>query len=327
MENLTSISSKQATAEAQYSTAGTYVPSVTITDVSGNTANCTTSISVLGTPSVSVAATPSTSQIASSPITLTATPSNFFATPTYTFTTTEAGIKIVPSGNTAVVTATDGQTHNFYVTVTAKSVTSTNTDTAFETLSLQFTSTSPLTCTLNVSSGPYSLGTPVVYTVTGSQPVQLTSFTSYGKVQSQPSSSSVSVVFSTPGQQTVTAYAQSTTTGQLCNSGAALTNNSVTIADNLSCTASVSASTTTVGSPVTVSVTIPSGYAANSVQIVGLQSYSNAGLYFNSLLSSLSASVSFYPYNNGGSFPVIVTIEDSTGKQVQCTSPAVVVSH
>jgi hypothetical protein len=325
IQSLTTVSATEATASASYTTAGLPSATVLVTDSDGNQATCSQSITVKDQPSVTVVASPAASEPASDPITLTASTDGFFGTPTFSFTTTEPGINIVPNGNIATVTATDGANHNFYVTATANSQTSTNQDQAYRTINLQFVTTVPLNCTVTPSTTKPTVGQTVTFTVTSSNnvPVQFTQFTTDGTIIGEPATNTIEVQYGFAGSQSVSALAVASSNGEQCNNGSTL-QSSVTIQGNPNCSASFSQNPATYGSPVTLSVSVPSTYESGAVQITNIapsSSSTNEPLWVGGLISALSADVAFY---GDGSWPVTVTVQDNAGNQAQCSATEVV---
>ncbi len=222
---LAAISSTQARASASYPTAGLRSATVTLTDNAGSVVGCSTSVNVANAPAISVVASPATSVVFGSPITLTAMPSNFSATPTYTFTTTRSGVSISSTGAVATITSASAQSA-FNVVVTATS----GSQSASQTISLSFLNPTSLACSVTHPAGTYYVGDSVKFTVSASsgEAVEITSFSTtsdYSLVSFTANSRTLS--YSLTGTKTVIVRARSVSTGALCQGGADMTDSVV----------------------------------------------------------------------------------------------------
>jgi hypothetical protein len=325
---LSQLSTTQATAVASYSTPGLSTASVVVTDEDGNTGSCSQTITVNAAPSVSVAES-AASVAANAAITLTASTSGFFGTPTYVFNesdvsgnvlATESGVTISASANVAVVTVSDAKTHDFYMKVAANSVTATNQDSAFRTIHLHFTTTMPLSCAVTPDAAVHNVGDVVTYTAnsTDGEALSLTQFTTNGKIVGQPTAASIQVQYDFAGTENVSALAVSTASGIACNAGSIL-QSSVKINSNLSCSVTLSAYTVASGTIVNATLLVPGTYEAGAVQIVAV-SASGTG----------NGSVSVVGWNSGlspellfsgqASLTLSVTVEDNAGATSTCST-------
>ncbi|MFM8269218.1 MAG: hypothetical protein ACKN9V_03435 [Pseudomonadota bacterium] len=221
--SLTQTSATQATAGARYPSAGFNTSVFYISDSLGNSATCAKTVNVQSSASVSLSASPATTVPANQAIVLTAIPSNFSSTPTYTWSISGAGLEMAAGGNTAWITAIDSlttRTGTVTVTATAGSQSATNT------IPLTFTANiTTLNCTLSYTPGTYTTGQNVPFNISASTGELLTvtqiNVTDGYVVGGVPSQNPI-LNFYSSGSKIVTALARSTSTGIQCNNGAFL---------------------------------------------------------------------------------------------------------
>ncbi len=322
VSRLASVSSAQAQAIISYGSQGLKTAVAYVSDSDGDVASCSEATMVVPVPSVTVSVSPSGTVSDGTTVTLVATPSNFTSTPTYTFTTSEPNIQITPSGASATVVATDNANHNFNVKVTATN----GVQTASVNAPISFSQSVALNCSLSYSPGAYIPGDTVAFTVTASdgETLQITQMTaSNGQVVAYQGASA-SVEFNASGTQTVTATAQSTSTGKYCNSGsslqASISIGSVTAIPVLTCSLYSSSNPAYAGNTFVASV-IPS-YNNGYVQITGISTDNYANGNFSLNPGDLSANVTIY---NSNTYLLTVTVEDvSTGATTTCSTQEIV---
>lgn len=221
--SLSQLSATRATAGASYPFSGLNTALFYISDSAGNSATCAKTVTVQAGPSVSLSASPATTVPANQTITLTATASNFSSSPTYTWAISGAGLNLVPSGNTASVTAVNAtSTRTGTVTVTA----SNGSQTATSNIPLTFTAQSTtLNCSISFTAGTYTPGQNVPFSITASTGEALTVTqinVTDGYVVGGVPSQYPFINFFSSGSKLVTALARSTSSGVQCNNGAYL---------------------------------------------------------------------------------------------------------
>lgn len=221
--SLNQTSSTQATAGARYPYAGLNTSVFYISDSAGNSATCAKTVTVQSGPSVSLSASPSNNVPATQIITLTATATNFSATPTYTWSISGSGLNLVQSGNIATVAAVDSTiTRTGTVTVVATN----GSESATSNIPVTFTAgSSTLNCSISYTPGTYTTNQNVPFSITASTGEALTvtqiNVTDGYVVGGIPSTNPL-INFYSSGTKLVTALARSTSTGVLCNNGAYL---------------------------------------------------------------------------------------------------------
>lgn len=224
---LASVNPLTATASVKYTTTGTKSASVLVMDSAGNAATCVDTTVVRGNPSINVLASPAASVPVGTSINLAATVSNFASTPTITMTTTESGIVITPVNSTTMkVDALDGLAHSSFIVV-VKAQTATETATVNATLSFTSGSSSggTLSCAFEIPNLTYNVGDIISVNVkaTSGEALNVTAFYAPGAEQVESFAAWPALLkYSTTGTKNLYAYAQSSSTGKLCNNGALL---------------------------------------------------------------------------------------------------------
>jgi len=309
-----------AVAAVKYTSAGSKTINISLNDGT-STISCVKTINVRPAVSVALVAVPPTVS-ADGSMTITATPSGFASTPTYSFYTNDPYVNIVTNGNVATLTSSISSGHSFYIAVTA----SQGGESAFASIPVSFSAVTPLSCTLGHPSGTYRVNDTVVYTMTSNtnEAVTIVSFDAgiNGTVSSSTTSSR-SVKYSTSGAKwaSATGKVRRGSVDVLCNAGSALWD-TVTIGSTLSCNIVSSPNPSYVDEYYTqifdVSVTVPSGAGSTNPRIISLSSTgSTYGISTYSNTGNLTRQAYF---SEAGSFTVKATIQDDSGSQATCST-------
>ncbi len=320
---LASTSSTSAAATAKYSTAGLKTASVKLTDNAGTFVTCTRSLTVSNAPNLLVVPSPSTSVAAGSSITLTASPSDFSGTPTYTFTTTRSGVTVTANGNSAVVTSSIAQPA-FDVLVTATN----GTQSASQTVSLTFTASASLACSITHRAGVLYVGDSVNFDVSAAtgEALQMTYFSTHSDgVITSSSNASRTVQYSVPGIKTVLVQAQSISTGARCQGGGTLSDTveiSATPIAPLTCNGFTSINPSNTFQYFRAFAVIFGGQGSKWVESLTVtQNGNTVTSYDGSWTDALSAQIRFH---NAGSYQIRYNIRDQTGATGSCSTSQVV---
>ncbi len=310
--------SPTATAAGVYSTAGLRTASIQVTDNGGSLMSCATTVDVAANAAVALVASPSTSVTAGQTITLTATPSGFTATPTYTFSTTRGGVNIAWTGNVATVTSSASQTP-FDVKVTAVQ----GAKSATATISLSFSAATSLACSVSHTAGIYYTGDTVPFSVSSpsGQPLEITYFSTHsdGTIVSQTDASR-NVKYAVAGVKYVLVQAKSKTTGAWCQAGS-------TMSDMVEITPPVAPALTCVGhTSVNPSyryewfsawANISGGQGVKWVDTITVKQYGSPVSYDGYWVDSNTARLKLF---YGGSYELKFFLKDSNGNTGSCTT-------
>jgi len=314
--------SGHASAVVKYSSAGSKSINLSLTDGTSTVA-CVKAITVRPLVSVALVATPSNTAPTDGSITVTATPSGFVGTPTYSFYTNDPYVNIVSNGNVATLTSNTSSAHNFYIAVTASS----NGESAFISIPISFTAVTPLNCTLSHPSGTYKINDSVVYTLSANTGEAVTIVDFYAGANGTVNSSTTgtrTVKYSAAGSKwaSATGKVRRNNTDVFCNAGATLYD-SVTIGTNtLSCNVSTSPNPSYVDQYYTqifeLNVTIPSGSGGTNPRITSVTSSSST--YGMSLYSNNTNLSRQYYFQEAGVFTVTATVRDDSNNTATCTT-------
>jgi hypothetical protein len=320
---LASASSTSASATAKYSTAGLKSASVKLTDNAGTLVTCTRSLTVSNAPGVQVVSSPATSAVAGSSITLTASANDFSGTPSYTFTTTRSGVGIAVNGNSAVVTSSSAQAA-FDVLVTATS----GAQSASQTVSLTFTASSSLACSITHRAGVLYVGDSINFDVaaTSGEALQITYFATHSDgVVTSSANASRTVQYSMPGVKTVLVQAQSISTGARCQAGGVLSGTveiSATPVVALTCNGFTSINPSTTYQYFRAFAVIFGGQGSKWVESLTVTQNGVAiTSYDGSWTDATSAQIRFF---NSGSYQIRYNIRDEKGATGSCSTSQVV---
>lgn len=325
--SLNQTSTTTATAGASYPYAGLNTSVFYVSDSAGNSATCAKTVTVQGSASVSLTASPATTVPANQTIVVTATPSSFSSTPTYSWSISGSGLNLVPSGNTAYVTAVDSTiTRTGTVTVIATN----GSQSATNTVPVTFTAGSTtLNCSISYTPGTYTTGQNVPYSITASTGEALTvtqiNVTDGSVVGGVPSQYPY-INFYYSGTKSVTALAQSTSTGVQCNNGAYL-QSTIYISPAqtpFSCSLSMNPNPTYTYTWILATITASGaqgGYwleslTANYADYMMLDSNSSQGSYYGASYSSAIYQYVYFKYR--GTFRVTAQLRDSAGRTAIC---------
>ena len=332
---LSVISPSQATAGAKYTSAGLNTAIFYIADSAGNQANCAQTVNVEAGVSVSLVASPSSSVPATQAMTVTAIPSGFSATPTYTFSITGSGLNLTSSGAVATVTAVDSTiTRTGTVTVTAVNGSQSATSSIPVTFSAQ---PSYLNCSITYSSGTYYPQDSVPFRIQAStgEALTVTNITvTDGYVVGGVPSQYPYIKFYYSGYKGVTALARSASTGVLCNGGASLSTTiyiSPSTPSQFTCQLTMTPNPTNTYTWILASVSA-SGYQGSYwlSELVAFPSAveSQYSSYSSSAVLRVDSSVDYsygYTYRYvyfiyPGTWRVVATVRDSAGRSTTCTT-------
>jgi hypothetical protein len=315
-------------AVGKYTTSGLRSASVQLKDSTNTVVSCSTSVNVAPAPAVTAVFAPAATVVAGNIITLTATPSGFTSTPTYTFTTNQTGVTITSNANVASVTS-NGIVSSFNVLVTATA----GTQSATYTVSgLGFTAPGSLGCSIVAPTGMLYTNSNVTFDVVAnspsSEPLLITYFATMSDSTSvSQTDSSRTVKYSVPGLKTVLIQAKSKTTGALCQAGAAMSTtveiSQATAGGTLSCTGYTSINPSYTYQYFKAWAVISGAVGSSYVQDLTITAqsfpYSNANDGY--WLDATSARLYFY---NPGSYLIKFNIRDSGGNTGSCTTTQVV---
>lgn len=329
--SLNQISTTQATASAQYPTAGLNTAVFYISDSSGNSATCAKTVNVQSGPSVTLTASPSSTVPATSTITITSTANNFTFTPSYVYSISGAGLNLVSSGSTATVTAIDASvTRTGTVTVTA----SNGTQSATSSLPVTFTANpSTLNCSISYAASvtPYKVGDNVPFSIlaTSGEALIVTELNILDGYLVGTLSQYPYISFYSSGTKTVTAKARSASSGALCNSGAYLetTINIASSSSQFSCTLSLTPNPTYTDRWILATVT-PSG-AQGTYWLESLTADYASGFADDNSLSAYSTGAStpinrWVYFTYPGNWQVTARLRDSAGRTATCRTYEVI---
>lgn len=318
---LTSSSSTTFSSSANYSVAGLKTASVIISDSAGAQTTCSQVLNVISAPSVTVTASPSASVPAGTSITLSATTANFGVSPEITFSTTSGGVTFSAVGSSIVVSTVD----TFSRTVVVDVMASTATQQATTSITLNFTSSQTLNCSLTHASGYYRAGESVRFSVsaTTGEVLSLTSLSAQdGTIIDSLGGSSARIRFSSSGYKNVSATARalySDGTFRNCNGGATLTNSIYIYSApvNLSCTAITSPNYSYPGNLFLVKAQVPSGSGVGTVSLTQIQTSWDAITSYSYHNDATSSYMAIY---NTGIFPIVLTVRDEAGNTATCST-------
>ncbi len=305
------------TVQASYSASGQSTASIQVSDSAGNTASCSSSISVNPSPSLSVSVSPSSTQPSGSIFTLTASPANFINPPTsYTFTPSASGVTVNQSSSSSPTAQVSSTTQtSFQVTVVATN----GVESASSTVTLTYTSSGQLNCSLSYPSGTYYPNNVVTFTISANTGENLV----ITSVQAQDGSgyyagSNIYTQFSSAGTKQVSVYARSASTGRLCNSGAAAQTSIVisTPSNPLSCTASTNRNPTYIGQTTRATVTPSGNSGAARMTTIGISPSWAVGFY-SIYANGVQADLTIL---TPGNFTITYNIRDAAGNTASCTS-------
>jgi len=333
--SLTVISANRATAGARYTAAGLNTAVFYIADAAGNQANCAKTVNVQAGVSVSLVASPSSTVPATQAMTVTAIPSGFSATPTYTFSITGSGLNLTQSGAVATVTAVDATvTRTGTVTVTAVN----GSQSATSSIPVTFTAQpSYLNCSISYTGGTYYPEESVPFSIQAStgEALTVTNITVLdGYVVGGVPSQYPYIKFYNSGYKSVTALARSASTGVLCNGGAALSTSiyiSPQTPSQFSCTLTMTPNPTNTYTWILASVTA-SGYQGSYwLSELVAYPYSVASTYSSYLSNDVMGVYNAADYSYGytyryvyfiypGTWRVVATVRDSAGRSTACTA-------
>ena len=283
----------------------------------GRNAICSSPITVRDNPSVNVTASASTVSIGE-PITLTAVGRSFLSSAiSYSFQTSDPGVAITQTGNTASVRVTDGRFHSPTITVTA----SANNEMAQATTQLNFRLLN-FSCQVQgptADSQPMT-GQDITIGVTSSTGGNLEVFNiqtgAYGTIQSG-SASPLRIQYSLGGLKTVSFFAKDSVSGTPCNSGSALST-TFTVREPLRCETALLPLQSNTGEIFNMSAraAISSGSSPSNIRIHSVTA-NRAG--FELMSSSDNASWTGR-FNEPGNFEVMVSLRDvgDANRVVQC---------
>jgi hypothetical protein len=310
-------SSTQGAATVQYVTTGYKTGSVTVADAQGNTANCSQLVNVSPLPSISVATSPSSTVSADSLITLTVSTANFLSTPTITYTTTWPTAVINPNGSSATVGVTNNAAQSFSVLVRAVA----GNQSAQVSIPVTFSAQVPLVCTLSHMAGVYRVGDTIPFTVSASEPVQLTSVIVPSDAQTVGSVaySPFYVKFNGAGTKFVTVQARGSVSGRLCNAGAAMQDSVLINNQLMTCSLQTYFNPANAGQTFTAVVT--PNYNSGSAYIYSINTDRPAVGNYNVLADRLSATVVIY---NSDTYLLSATIKDASGQTATCSTQQII---
>lgn len=321
--NSTSVSSTQVKIfGVSYGNVGMRTANITVSN-GGNAASCYLPINVVD-PKIHVSG--NASSTVGTPIVLTAYPSGFdpAINTDITFTESEAGVSLVstedPSGNfsTATLTATDGQRHEFDLTVTASS-----SDGVSATKVVHVLMDAVLVCSLQILD-PLVPGVPIRIKAVAStgEPLVLSEVVASpdGTIVSASSDNPLSVRFAAPGMKYFSAKAQSTSRSAKCNGGF----ESVQILDVRSglsqCSVVASPNPAVVGAPVQITAQLPASSGVGPFQITVV---TNGG--YSTPVGSPVGLTQTVKFAQAGSWQINMTVRDvNGGAQASCSTYATI---
>lgn len=317
-------SATTAAAKAKYTASGWRTASVKLTDSTGTPVTCSQQINAIAAPAVSVIASPSATVVMGSPLTLTATPSGFSTPPTYSFTTTRAGVTITSTGAIATVNSSTAQS-DFNVTVTATA----GAQVASQTISLAFTSSSSLACSITHPSGLLYVDDTVKFDVVAAngEALLITYFGTHsdGTAVAQTDSSR-SVKYTVAGIKNVLVQARSIATGALCQAGGVMSDTieiTPAVIPPLTCSAYTSSNPTFTYQYFTAFAAITGGQGSRGVEslTVTQNSGSQSSVYEGNWVDSTSVRIRIlYP----GTYQIKLTVKDNYGHSGSCTTAQIV---
>ncbi len=321
-------SGASGSAVGKYTTSGLRTASVQLRDSTNTVVSCSTSVNVAVAPTVSAVFAPAATVVAGNIITLTATPSGFTSTPTYTFTTTQVGVTITNNSKVASVTS-NGIISSFNILVTA---TAGSQSATYTVSGLGFTAPGSLGCSIVAPTGLLYTNSNVTFDVVANSPstdpLQITYFATMSDSTSvSQTDSSRTVKFSVPGVKTVLIQAKSKTTGALCQAGAAM---STTIeisqgstGGTLSCTGYTSINPSYTYQYFKAWAVISGAVGTSWVKdlTITAQNFPYSTANDGYWLDATSARLYFY---YSGSYLIKFNIKDSAGNTGSCTTTQVV---
>jgi hypothetical protein len=321
-------SGAQATATGKFSTSGLRSTSIQLKDSTNTTVSCATSINVATAASVTATFAPAASVVTGNIITLTATPSGFTSTPSYTFTTTQLGVTITSNANVAQLTS-NGIISSFSVLVTA---TAGSQSATYTVSGLGFTAPGSLACSIVAPTGVLYTGADQTFEVVANSPATDPLMITYFSTQSDAISvsqtdSSRTVRYVVPGLKTVIIQAKSKTTGALCQAGAAMSATVELVQGNpggtLSCSGTTSPNPSYTFQYFKAAATITGGVGATFVKDLTIVAQNfpyntaNDGYW----IDATSARLYFY---YSGSYLIRFNIRDLAGNTGSCSTTQVV---
>jgi hypothetical protein len=188
------------------------------------------------------------------------------------------------------------------------------------TIPLSFTAATPFTCSISHTSGTYSIGSTVNYSISSStgEALQVVSF---DPGTGSTKTGTLSATYSSAGWKTASVVARSASSGQYCNGGVALQDSVYINAGSLTCSAIASKSSVMTNEYFYVQAQIPASAGAVNPRITNVSSIAGAG--FNLYWPDHTVAPWIY-FSNIGSFPIYLTVQDDLGRTATCSTTEVV---